>query len=225
MSRGWIAGNPGLPAGVALAGILVSVVPQLSAQTTFEFYGGSSLSLPLPVSITQHGFPNVTFTAHFKTRPLKDTPYYQFRLGLWKGSRAWMIEFLHHKLYLDQSSEFPSEVDRFDITNGYSLITVSRGWRWRQTAVAVGGGTVLAYPITTVRGRRNGSNVGLAGYHFSGVSLIGTLNQRLSITRRFFLAAETRVSLSYARIPINGGHASVPNAAIHLHLGAGAVFP
>jgi hypothetical protein len=195
------------------------------AQTTFEAYGGTSFSLPLPVSIVQHGFPDLSFTAHFKTRPFKDTWYYQFRLGLWKGSRGWLIEFLHHKLYLDQTRPHPPEVKRFDITNGFSLITVSRAWQWNQTMVAAGAGTVLGYPITTVRNRRNGNGEGLGGYHFVGVTMVGTLNQRLPIGRRFFLAAESRVSFSYARVPIEGGHGSVPNVALHLHLGAGAVFP
>lgn len=195
------------------------------AQTTLEVYGGTSFSLPLPVSIAQHGFPNLSWTAHFNTRPFEDTWYYQLRLGLWKGSRGWLIEFLHHKLYLDGNSPRPAEVKRFDVTNGFSLITVSRGWRWRQTILAAGAGTVLGFPITSVRGRRNGKNEGLGGYHFVGVTLVGTLNQRLPIGKRFFLAAETRASLSYARVPVNGGHATVPNAAVHLHLGAGAVFP
>jgi len=195
------------------------------AQTTIEAYSGTSFSLPLPVSIAQHGFPDIRFTAHFHTRPLEDTWYYQFRLGLWNGSRGWLIEFLHHKLYLDQTWPHPAAVKRFDITNGFSLITVSRGWRSRQTFVALGAGPVLGYPITNVRGRRNGHNEGLGGYHFVGVTMVGTLNQRLPIGKRFFLAAETRASISYARVPINGGHASVPNAAVHFHVGAGGVFP
>ena len=223
MSRGG-AIIAGIPTGALLAfRLLVPVVSQ--AQTTLEVYGGDAFSVPLPVTITQRGFPNLHFTAHFNSNPLEDTWYYQFRLGLWKGSKGWLVEFLHHKLYLDYTSDHPPEVQRFDITNGFSLITVSRGWRRRQTMFAVGAGTVLGYPITTVRDRSNGRNVGLGGYHLVGATLIGTINQRLPITKRFFLAAETRASLSYARIPINGGHASVPNAAIHLHLGAGAVFP
>ncbi|MEP7324775.1 MAG: hypothetical protein ABI836_02405 [Gemmatimonadota bacterium] len=195
------------------------------AQTTIEAYSGTSFSLPLPVSVVQHGFPTLGFTAHFKTRPLEDTWYYQFRLGLWKGSRGWLIEFLHHKLYLDTGEPHPAEVKRFDITNGFSLMTLSRGWRSRQTTVAAGAGAIIGYPITTVRDRRNGNGKGLGGYYLVGVTMVGTLNQRLPIGKRLFLAVETRGSLSYARVPINSGHGSVPNAALHLHLGAGAVFP
>lgn len=194
------------------------------AQTTFELYLGDAYNVPLPVSITQHNSPDLKFTGHFRTDPWEDTWYYQARLGLWKGNRGWLVEMLHHKLYLDDDHPHPDEVDRFDITNGFTMVGLSRGWRFGQTTLAAGGALVIAYPITTVRGRRNG-NEGLAGYKISGLTTILTANQRLPIGKRFFLAAESRVSLSYARIPINGGHASVPNVALHLHLGAGAIFP
>lgn len=194
------------------------------AQTTLEAYLGTSYSLPLPVSISQAGFPDLDFTAHFHTDPWENTWYYQFRLGLWKGDRAWLIEVLHHKLYLDDDDPHPPEVRRFDITNGWTMFSLSRGWRFHQTTLEAGGGFTVVYPITDIRGRRNGNN-GLAGYSLSGVNLIGTINQRFPLGKRLFFAAESRASVSYARVPVNGGHASVPNAAIHFHVGAGVLFP
>jgi hypothetical protein len=213
----------GRQAGALLA-LLLLLPCALRAQTTLEVYGGDAYNIPFPVTVTQRGFSDLKFTPHFNTDPWEDTWYYQVRLGLWKGARGWLVEFLHHKLYLDDEHAHPAEIARFDITNGFSMVTLSRGWRRKNTVLAAGGGIVIAYPITTVRGKRNG-NEGLAGYKLSGASIIGTVNQRLPLGKRFYLAAETRLSLSYARVPINGGHASIPNSAVHLHLGAGVVFP
>jgi hypothetical protein len=51
-----------------------------------------------------------------------------------------------------------------------------------------------------------------------------------SATRQFPLAAgvffslDGRVSASYVRVPVAGGHASVPNLALHFHAGLGYGF-
>jgi hypothetical protein len=213
---GWQAG--------ALLTLLLVRPAVARGQTTLEVYTGTSFSLPLPVTISQSGSPDLHFTAHFHTDPWQDTWYYQFRLGVWKGNRAWLIEVLHHKLYLDDDDPHPPEVQRFDITNGWTMLSLSRGWRFHQTTLEAGAGFTVVYPITNIRGRRNG-NAGLGGYHLSGINLVGTINQRFPLSQWLFLALESRGSVSYARVPISGGHASVPNAALHFHVGAGVLVP
>ena len=48
-----------------------------------------------------------------------------------------------------------------------------------------------------------------------------------SATRQFplaaalFLSLDGRLSATYVRVPVAGGHASVPNLALHFHAGVG----
>ena len=105
---------------------LVLVTRPAHAQVEFQAFLGSSVSAPSPLTITQAGQPDLHFTAHWATRPWLDTWYYAGRIGLWRGDRGWLLDFTHHKIYLTNG---PAEVQRFRITNGMNMITVSRGFR------------------------------------------------------------------------------------------------
>lgn len=217
---------PAVRRALALGGLALAWAGPLRAQTeiTVESYLGSAVSLPTPLTITQKGQPDLHFTAHYQTRPWDDTWYYQGRIGIWKGDRGWLLEFLHHKLYLTEDR--PDEIQQFQITNGFTMFTVSRGWRWHNTILAAGAGPVITYPISTVRGLHEGGRGGfLGGYHLSGGTIIGTVAQRVPILPWLFVAGELRGSVSYVRVPVALGHASVPNVALHYHLGGGIVLP
>jgi len=189
------------------------------AQVELQAFLGSSVSAPSPLSVRQQGQPDLDFTAHWATRPLTDTWYYAGRIGVWKGARGWLLDFTHHKIYL---SNGPPEIQKFRITNGVNMFTVSRGFRRRNLTYAVGAGPVVAFPITRVRGQKLEPGRGfLGGYFLSGANLMASATRRFPLAAGFFLSLDGRVSASYMRIPIAGGHASVPNLAVHLHAGVG----
>jgi hypothetical protein len=191
----------------------------LRAQFELQGFLGTSFSAPSPLSITQQGEPPLHFTAHWDTRPFLDTWYYAGRVGLWKGNRGWLLDFTHHKVYLTNP---PSEVQRFRITNGMNMFTISRGFRRGNLTYALGAGPVITYPRNRVRGEALESKRGfLGGYFLSGGHLMASATRRFPIAVGFFLSLDSRVSASYVRVPVARGHASVPNLALHVHAGLG----
>jgi hypothetical protein len=201
-----------------LLGLAGRAAPAL-AQVEVQAFLGSAVSAPTPLSITQRGQPDLDFTAHWATRPWLDTWYYAGRIGLWKANRGWLLDFTHHKIYLTNA---PAEIQRFRITNGMNLFTLSRGFRRGKLTYAIGAGPVVTFPRIRVRGERIESGRGfLGGYFLSGANVVGSVTRRFPLVSGFFLSLDGRISFSYVRVPVAGGHASVPNAALHLHVGAG----
>lgn len=189
------------------------------AQIELQGFLGSSLSAPSPLSITQRGQPDLRFMAHWATKPFLDTWYYAGRVGVWKGDRGWLLDFTHHKLYLTNG---PDEVQKFRITNGMNMFTLSRGFRRGKLVLALGAGPVITYPINRVREEPLEDGRGfLGGYFLSGGNLMASATRRFPLVEGFFLSLDGRVSASYVRVPVARGHAAVPNVAVHLHAGLG----
>lgn len=189
------------------------------AQVELQAFFGSSVSLPTPLTITQAGEPDLHFTAHWATRPFLDTWYYGGRIGVWSGNRGWLFDFTHHKIYLTNG---PDEIQRFRITNGMNLFTVSRGFRRGRLSYAIGAGPVIAFPIIRVRGRQLAGDRGFwGGYFLSGANLMASATRQFPLAKGVFFSLDGRVSASYVRVPVSGGHASVPNVALHVHAGLG----
>ena len=70
-------------AGKILAVTLLLVLPTtLHAQWAVEAFLGSAVSAPSNLTIRQDGWPDISFTAHYATKPLKSSsaPYYGFRV-------------------------------------------------------------------------------------------------------------------------------------------------
>jgi hypothetical protein len=200
---------------LALAGRPV----QARAQVELQGFFGSPVSLPTRLSISQQGEPDIRFTAHWATRPFLDTWYYAGRLGVWSGNRGWLFDFTHHKIYLTNG---PAEVQKFRITNGMNLFTVSRGYRHGLLSYAIGAGPVITYPINRVRDRKLESGRGFAGgYFLSGGHLMVSATRQFPLVAGLFLSLDGRFSAAYVQVPVAGGHASVPNLALHFHAGVG----
>jgi hypothetical protein len=191
----------------------------LLAQLELQAFLGSAVSAPSPLSVAQDGRPTIRFMAHWATRPRLDTWYYAGRVGLWKGNRGWLLDFIHHKMYLTNA---PPEIQKFRITNGMNMFTLSRGFRRGKLSYALGAGPVFTYPINRVRGQALEDGRGFwGGYFLSGATIVGSLTRRFALAAGLFASLDTRLSASYVRVPVSGGHASVPNFALHLHAGVG----
>lgn len=191
------------------------------AQVEIQIFGGSAVSLPLPITVSQAGYPDLHFTARWATRPTRPAWYYAWRVGLWKDDRGWRLDHTHHKIYLLNR---PPEIEVFQITNGFNLVTVSRAFRRRHLTYSVGAGPVITFPISTVRGREFEHDTGLSRFHLSGGTVMAMATRELPLVGGLVLSLDARGSLSYVRVPIADGHARVPNAALHLHAGLGYVF-
>jgi hypothetical protein len=201
-----------------LLAALCRAVPA-AAQVEAQVFAGTSINLPSPLHIVQDAYPDIHLTGHWATRPLRDTPYYAARIAVWSGARGWLLDFTHHKMYLTNP---PAAVQFFRITNGVNMLTVSRGFRRGDFSYAIGAGPVITFPVSRVRGRENSGHRGFwGGYFLSGANLMASATRRIPVVGPLFLSLDGRASASYLRIPIGGGHATVPNFAFHLHLGLG----
>ena len=208
-------------AGCPLLVLIVLLVPTPArAQVAFEFFRGTAFNVPTTLTVNQRGLPPIEFTAHYEVRPLDARAYYAYRLGLWNTNRAWIVEQLHHKIYLENPQ---GGVEHFEVTHGYNLITLNRGWRHGDNTLLFGGGVVVARPHSTIRGRKFPAD-DVAGYSLSGVTIQAAASRRFDLTRRIFTSVEGKVTTSWARVPVFDGNATVPNSAFHVLAGMGVKF-
>ncbi|AYA35830.1 hypothetical protein D3Y59_01465 [Hymenobacter oligotrophus] len=182
--------------------------------------GGAAFNVPSPLRIQQHGAAPLKFQARYRTKPLRPPVYYDARLATWRGRQGWALRLTHHKIILRNR---PLEVQRFSITDGFNLLTLTRQWQRRGLTWAAGAGAVITHPESTVRGRAFAERGGLlgTGYFLSGPVVEAGVAKRQAIGPRWFVQAEVRATAAYVRVPIADGHANVTNLAAHALLGLG----
>ena len=180
---------------------------------------GSAHSFPISLIIRQAGFEDIRLTAQWETRPFADVPYYDIRVA--RG--PWELELIHHKLYL---ANRPPEIAMFEMTHGYNYILANRTLNVFGIGVRTGVGFVLAHPESEVRGQRFDERNGIfwTGWYVSGPAAQLAVTQRLPFWQRWFLELETKLTGAWARVPIAGGSADVPNLAAHGLVGVGFRF-
>lgn len=187
---------------------------------TIEAATGGIYNFPIPLLISQDGYPDITTTARYETRPFHLPPYYLLRVGRWKKLRAWELEFIHHKLYLTNN---PPEVKKFTITNGYNLLTLNFAYLLKQIILRAGIGVVIAHPESTIRGLKfneRGGTLNDGGYYVAGPTAMFSLGKRFYFGR-FFFHLEGKCTASYADVKIAQGRAHAPNIALHGLAGIG----
>jgi hypothetical protein len=183
---------------------------------SIEIQTGSAYNLSTTLQIQQANQSNLEFDADYATKPWEDAPYYGYRISRRKYQSTWEIEFLHHKLYLENN---PPEVQRFEITHGYNMLFVNHVWNLRNFDIRAGGGIVISHTESTIR------NLPLeTGYDLSGIAGQLGASKRLYLSHHFFLNLETKFTFSHASVSINQGDASVPNIALHGLVGIGYDF-
>ncbi|UYZ59501.1 hypothetical protein [Hymenobacter latericus] len=204
-----------------LAGIAVAHLGQAQHRTwEAALSGGAALNVPTPLRIHQREAPVLRLQARYRTEPFRPPVYYDARLATWRGSQGWALRLTHHKIILRNR---PPEVQRFSITDGFNLITLTRLWQRHGFAWAAGAGAVITHPESTVRNKTFPERGGLlgTGYFLSGPVLEVGVAKRYAFAPRWFVQAEARATAAYVRVPIENGHANVTNVAAHGLLGVG----
>jgi hypothetical protein len=190
---------------------------------SFELHSGEVYNVPMPLTISQKEYPDIKLTARYYTEPLTLPIYYDIRLGRWKNSKLWEFELIHHKLYLENTT---SEVKKFDISHGFNMIMLNRGFDQKTFRYRAGVGVILAHPESTIRGKEFGSSTNDydLGYYLSGPVLNLAISKPIRLGDRFYINAEAKTTLAYSYIKVADGHANVYNLAFHLILGIGFDF-
>jgi hypothetical protein len=190
---------------------------------TVEISGGGAYSLKSPLTLRQKGYEDLEFDAEYATHSFQPPLYYSLRLARWKENRGWELELVHLKLQL---TNLPAEVQHFEISHGYNLVTLNRVWLINNFILRAGAGIVVAHPENTVREKSLDEHRGIlgTGHYLAGPTVQAAIGKTFSFSQRVFLSVEGKVTGSYATIPIVDGDAIVPAVALHGILGLGYVF-
>jgi hypothetical protein len=190
---------------------------------------GSSFSKNETLTIKQSGYPDIILPhADIKTKAFTVPFYYGLRISRWDNDRAWEFEHIHQKIYID---DLPSEVEHFDITDGYNLFYLNHAWNLEEYGVItrVGLGFVVAHPDITVRGVQTHETGGGAipmiwdtdsGYQWAGLTGQIAIEKEFQIVKNWYLSLEGKLTHSSADIDLEeDGSVEVPNSALHLLVG------
>lgn len=210
----------------SLAALLLLATTARGEEPRWRLEGalGAARSFSSDLRIEQAGLPVLDLAAEWESRSLESPLYYGLRLALTDGRGAWALRFVHLKAYLANPT---AEVERFSVSHGYNLLTLERAFRARDFDLWAGLGIVIAHPESTVRGQTRPENEGGpfgGGYFLTGPTGAVAASRRVALGRRFGLVPEVRLTLSRALVPVSGGEASVPNAAVHLLVGLDVAF-
>lgn len=202
--------------------ILITAVHSQS-MWSLEVHGGDVFNMPMPLSISQNGYDRIKLTARFRTEAFTPPVYWDCRISRWKDRKSWEFEVIHQKLYLKNTT---GEVQKFNISHGFNLLMINRGFDKGKYRLRTGAGIVLAHPESKIRGMEFGNTTDDfdMGYFISGPVANFALSKPIRISERFFVNAEAKTTLAYSHIKISGGHAEVFNLAFHLVLGMGFDF-
>lgn len=208
-----------------IIGIAVISLSAVNAQSrwSFELHGGEVYNLPLPLLIRQEGYPDINLTARYRSESLTLPVYWDWRISRWHKNKGWEFEVIHHKLYLDNVT---GEVQKFNISHGFNLLTVNRGFEKRAFRFHAGAGIVLSHPESNIRGKEFG-NTGDdldMGYFVSGPVVNLAIGRPFRFGSRFYINTEAKTTLAYSHIRIAQGDADVYSIAFHLILGFGVDF-
>lgn len=198
----------------------------LSAQGLWSVEVGSGVPYNVPTSlvIKQSNQPDIDLTARYDTDPFRSPYYHDIRIGKWTGNTAWEFEDIHHKVYLQNTT---NEVQDFSISHGYNLFYLDRAWLAHHFIWRLGAGVVIAHPESTIRGlafSQEGGTLNNGGYYLAGPSAMASIGKRFYLSQNFFIQFEGKLTTSYAWVKVADGMAQAPNIAIHGNFGVGYNF-
>ena len=192
---------------------------------SFEIHGGIPYNIPSSLVIKQDNEPDIRLSARYRSEPFVSPGYYLLRAGRWKEGSAWEVEFVHHKLFLDN---MPAEVQEFSISHGYNILTFNRAFdkvlfQNFNYVLRLGAGMVISHPETTVRDLSFDQDGGLfgAGYYITGPVLNITMAKRFYLVGGLFINAEAKFNPSVSWVPIENGQAIVWNMPLTFAFGMG----
>ena len=135
------------------------------------------------------------------------------------------IEFIHHKLYIEEN--LPVQVEKFEVSDGYNLLllnlvnTLSENMNYR-----LGVGTVVTHPDIMIEGQTNYIKGGglipklwTDGYHWGGISSQASVFYNYGIKDNLSMNIETKLIYASASVPVVGGSFILPNLSIHFLVG------
>jgi hypothetical protein len=205
--------------GVALSALLLSVPTLAEERCSVELLLGGALNASTTLAINQDGEDDIEIDADYATKPFEFPVYYALRLAHLRARGAWELQFIHHKIHLENTTE---EVERFEITDGFNILTVNRAFPAGPVDLRVGAGVVIAHADSRIRGlSTSGGGILDTGYEVGGPAILAGAGKRFRLSERWIGALETQVTLARARVSVANGEAATTNVAFHIMFGVG----
>jgi len=201
--------------------ITLLVVPLISiAQTIWriELNGGLPYNIPMPLIIKQHGQPAINIWARYYSEPFTLPVYWDIKISRQKGTVAYELELMHHKLYLQNK---PDGVRHFGISHGFNLLFLNQSQEREHFTLRYGGGIIIAHPESEIRGKKFGDAVDPydLGYYLTGPVAQLAIGKSFRAIQRIRLHSEVKLLAAYSHTPIAEGKAYTWYAGFHLLFG------
>lgn len=184
---------------------------------------GAAFNFDSGLEVSQTGQPDLDIHGSYETRAFEFPLYYAVRLG-WGWDRHLVeLQLVHHKVHLVDA---PTEIEQFEISHGFNLLTANYATRAWPIVLRAGLGLVVAHPESVVRGRvwERSSGVFDSGYAVTGPALVAGAGYRWDLSRRWSVVPELFLSVARARVPVADGSASLVNVALHGLIGVRFAF-
>ncbi len=205
-------------------GVVVTVLllhgPGLAEERhAIELLLGGALNASTALAIDQEGESDIEIVADYATKPFEFPVYYTLRLASLRARGAWELQFIHHKIHLENTTE---EVERFEITDGFNILTVNRAFPAGPVDLRAGAGIVITHADSRIRGlSTSGGGILDTGYELGGPVLLAGAGRRFRLSERWIGTLETQVTLGWANVSVANGKAGTTNVALHIMFGVG----
>ena len=118
-----------------------------------QAFGGAVINFRTTLKINQQGESPIDHCASWDTRPWEQPLYWALRLRWQRERDGFEVQFLHHKMFLIDP---PANVQHFEVTHGFNILTANYMRRSRPLHWRVGAGVTMPNTFATVRGESFG---------------------------------------------------------------------
>jgi hypothetical protein len=186
---------------------------------SFELLAGDAYNADSRTRIRHSELGNLSFAGDYQTRGLDSPLHYAWRIARWEQGKAWELQLLHHKIYLQNR---PAGVDALSVSHGFNILTMNRAIEYSGWRIRAGVGPVITHAEARILGTSYDGPYEIAG----AAALIG-VGRRLRLGTHWHLLAEATGTFGYMRAKPDGAsplEVTVRNPALHVQAGVGYQF-
>jgi hypothetical protein len=189
------------------------------ARWAFEALVGDAYNFNSRTRLRHEATGRISVDGEYETHGLEGPFHYAWRIARWEDERAWELQLLHHKLYLQDP---PSPIEALSVSHGFNIITVNRAFALGAWRARVGVGPVVTHAEARIGGTSYDGPYELAG----AAALVGA-GRTLALTSHLYLLGEISASFGYIEASPDGSpdlEFSIRNPALHAQIGLGYRF-
>jgi hypothetical protein len=189
------------------------------AEWSFEAMIGDAYNLDSRTRVVHPSLGDVSFGGEYETRGLEGPLHYAWRVARRQEGRAWELQLLHHKLYLQDP---PAGIDALSVSHGFNIVTVNRAFDFAGWRARMGIGPVITHVEASIAGTTYDGP-----YELAGAAVLLGLGRAFAITSHFYLLGEVGATFGYVEADPSGTpelELTIRNPAVHAQIGAGYRF-